>query len=166
MKHKDFYKKVKKLGKEDTFTLKIKWLEKNVNAMAEYITKNGLQYIKVLFTDKTFLYIPKDEDELYYSENYSIDTGVSDKDIGTKDIISYNSKIYYLQNKDDYQFVKRLYLWEIGDIEGEVRFSDYLSKEWDDILSLWWTSVDNKRCDLNPVLLDMKEVNVGKGNKE
>jgi hypothetical protein len=27
-------------------------------------------------------------------------------------------------------------------------------------LSLGWTSVDNKRCDLNPVVLDMKEVKI------
>jgi hypothetical protein len=78
--------------------------------MAEYFTKSGLQYIKVVFTDKSFLYVPKHEEELYYSENYSIDTGISDKDIGTKDIIKYNGVNYYLENKDDYQFVKRLYL--------------------------------------------------------
>ncbi len=158
MKHKDFYKEIKKLGKKDFFTMKIKWIEKKVMAMAEYFTKNGLQYIKVVFEDKTFLYVLKDE--VYYSENYSIDTGVDDKDIGTKDIIKYNGVNYYLENKDDYQFVKRLYLWEIWDIEGEVRFSDYIPKNSDDILSLGWTSVDNKRCDLNPVVLDMKEVKV------
>lgn len=146
------------MGKKDFFTLKIKWIEKEVKAMAEYFTKSGLQYIKVVFTDKSFLYVPKHEEELYYSENYSIETGVDDKDIGTKDIIKYKGINYYLENKDDYQFVKRFYLWEIWDIEGEVRFSDYIPKEWDDILSLWWTSVDNKRCDLNPVVLDMKEV--------
>lgn len=160
MKLKDFYKEIKKLGKKDSFTLKIKWIEKDVKAMAEYITKNGLQYIKVVFTDKSFLYVPKWEEELYYSKNYSIETGVDDKDIGTKDVIKYNSKNYYLQNKDDYQFVKRLYLWLIWEIEGEVRFSDYIPKEWDDILSLWWTTFDNQRCDLNPTVLDMGEVKI------
>lgn len=162
MKLKDFYKEIKKLGKEDTFTLKIKWIKKEVKAMAEYITKSGLQYIKIVFTDKSFLYVPKNEEELYFSENYSIDTGVDDKDIGVKEIIKYNDVNYYLENKDDYQFVKRLYVWGIQDIEGEVRFSDYIPKNGDDILSLWWTSVDNKRCDLNPVSLDMKEVNINK----
>gem|GEM_PF-4588498 len=49
--------------------------------MAEYITKNGLQYIKIVFTDKSFLYIPKNEDTLYYSENYITETNIKDKDI-------------------------------------------------------------------------------------
>ncbi|MDD3303276.1 MAG: hypothetical protein PHN31_07000, partial [Candidatus Gracilibacteria bacterium] len=155
MKIEQLYKKVKMLGKNNFFTVNIKGTEKNVKAMAEYITKNGLQYIKIVFTDKSFLYIPKNEETLYYSENYITDTNIKDKDIGVKEKINFNSKDYYLENKDDYQFVKKFYLGEIGAIEGEVRFSDYVPKEGDDILSLGWTSIDNKRCDLNPFVLDV-----------
>lgn len=160
MKIEQLYKKVKMLWKNNFFTVNIKWTEKNVKAMAEYITKNGLQYIKIVFTDKSFLYIPKNEETLYYSENYITDTNIKDKDIWVKEKINFNSKDYYLENKDDYQFVKKFYLWEIWDIEWEVRFSDYVPKEWDDILSLWWTSIDNKRCDLNPFVLDVSYVKV------
>lgn len=158
MKIKDLYKKVKKLAKKDFFTMKISSNEKIVKAMAEYITTSWLQYIKIVFEDKSFLYIPKDEEELYYSEDYVVDTNISDEDIGKKEIVKYNFRNYFLQNKDDYQFVKRFYLWDILDIEGEVRFSDYIPKWWDEILSLGWSSFDKKRCDVNPKLIDIKEV--------
>lgn len=160
MEYKKFYEKVVKLWEQGFFSLTIRGKRKEVKAMAEYITVSGLQYIKIVFSDRSFLYLPKDEEALYYSEEYIVDTGVSDEDIGVKEELEFKWKKYYLENKDDYQFVKRFYLWDIGDIEWEVKFSDYCQKDGDDILSLGWIVCSMKRADVNPRVIDLGEVGI------
>lgn len=159
MKFKDFYDwlltqtinkwRLKVFGDN----LKIIW-------MASYKTISGLEYTKIVFKNKSFLYVVPEEEELYYSAKYITETHIPYEDIGNKETIEYNGKKYKLENKDDYQYVTKLHIWDITTIEWECRFSDYMPNEWNDFLSLGWVTYTNKRADINPTLININDIEI------
>ena len=118
--------------------------------------KDGGEYIKIKFTDGSFLLAVKNNEEFYFA-NSIIEhiQEIPDEDIGKTDILKYKNKEYKLENKDDYQYVLGLIVGTPLEIEGECRFSDYFPTEGSkEFLSLGWLSETGKRADINPVYID------------
>jgi hypothetical protein len=133
-----------------------------VKAMVRLTTKNMFpdEYIKIIFYDGAFMLIMIADEEIYFSGTIigHIDE-IADADIGLKQELRYKDKIYTLGNKDDYQYVIRLYVGTPFDIEGECRFSDYFSTQGEkEFLSLGFLSSTNERADINPVYVDISEI--------
>ena len=145
-------------------TLEIGGKDKQIKAMARFRTVNYLddEYIKIIFDDHSFMLVLINDQELYYSDKYSIDIPeVTDEMIGEVKTIKYKGKVYELGNKDDYQFCQQKYVGGLLDIEGECRFSDYFPTEGPkEFLSLGWLAYNGKRADINPQIIDLKEVKV------
>lgn len=140
--------------------IEIFWKTKNIVWMASYKTVSWLKYTKIVMDDESFLYIVPADKEVYYSAEYIVDTLILDDDIWNKEIITYNWKKYKLENKDDYQYVTRLYVWDIDTIEWECVFSDYVHDEWNDFLSLWRVVASEERADINPRLISIDDVKI------
>lgn len=142
-------------------TLSIKGAKKKVRAMVKLTSKNFLdyEYIKILLEDGSFLLIIPADEEIYFADKvYGRIKEISDEMIG-RERITYKGKEYKLANKDDYQFVKELYVGTPLDIEGECKFSDYFPVSGPkEFLSLGWLSYTGKRADINPVIIDNSEV--------
>ena len=136
---------------KDTTIIKIKGKKRKIKGMANYTSVNyeGEEYIKIEFTDHSHLLVIPSEQELYFAEKPLGKTrGITDKMIGNK-VINYKGKRYKLDNKNDYQFCIQLYVGKPNeDIEGERRFSDYISEDGLEMFSLGWLSVNNKRADV------------------
>jgi hypothetical protein len=105
------------------------------------------------------LYIVPADKEIYYSTEYIVDTLILDNDIW-KETLTYNWKKYKLENKDDYQYVTCLHIWDIDSIEWECIFSDYVPNEWSDFLSLGWVVSSEERADINPSLIKVEDIKV------
>lgn len=149
------------LSKTKDVSFEIKWKKKKIKWMASYFTLNYWNegYIKLKFEDKSFLLILPDQEEIYYSDNYRVNTWISDFEIGKVKFIEYNWKKYKLWNKNDYQYVSNLYIGTIKDIEWEVEFSDYFPVDWSkEFLSLWFEKFSWERADINPILIDLNEI--------
>ena len=121
-----------------------------------------VEYIKISFDDHSFLLVMIDDKELYYADRViGHIKKIKDKEIGTKKFITYKGRKYKLDNKNDYQYVIRRYVGSYKDIEGEAYFSDYFPvagpKEF---LSLGWLSRTRKRADINPLIIDISEVDI------
>lgn len=149
-----------------TIKLSINGNVKHIKAMVRLTSKNylkdGGEYIKILFDDKSFLLAIKDDEEFYYADEIVEHIKeIPDGDIGTKEIIKYKDKDYKLGNKDDYQYVLDRLIGTPLDIEGECRFSDYFpidgTKEF---LSLAWITETGKRADINPIFIDTNKVDL------
>lgn len=130
-----------------------------LKAMAQYYSKNypDIEYIKIIFTDGAFMLIIISEEEIYYANQFlEVANGISDEMIGN-DRLVFNGKEYRLVNKDDYQFVRQLYVGSNLEIEGECRFSDYfpIEKGKKEFFSLGWLSYNGKRADLWSELVDV-----------
>ena len=142
--------------------LRIQGKEKKISGMARFEVENypGIEYIKIVFNDHSFLLIMIDDKELYYTDEViGIAQGISDEEIGEKTSLVYNGKSYALENKNDYQYVLQRYVGSYKDIEGEVRFSDYFPVEGPkEFLSLGWMSRTGERADINPTIIDISEV--------
>lgn len=142
-------------------TLSIKGTSKKVKALVKLTSKNYLEgeYIKIIFDDHSFLLIIPVDEELYFADDVvGKASGIIDEMIG-QEILIYKGKEYKIGNKDDYQFVKRLYVGTPLDIEGECKFSDYFPTSGPkEFLSLGWLSYTGERADINPVILDNKDV--------
>jgi hypothetical protein len=132
-------------------TLEINGKKKRVKGMARFKSVNygEDEYIKTSFTDGSQLIIIPSYREIYYAEKSLGKTpGISDDTIGKK-VIKFNRKTYKLDNKNDYQFCLRVYVGEPNkDIEGECRFSDYVSEDREEMFSLGWLSYNGKRADV------------------
>ncbi|MFZ2664477.1 MAG: hypothetical protein WAX66_03885 [Patescibacteria group bacterium] len=148
--------------------LKIKGIEKKVKAMVRLTAKNYLknndEYIKIIFEDESFLLAIKNDEEFYYAnEVIGHIKEIPDEFIGNEEIIKYKDKTYKLENKNDYQYVLNLLVGSPKDIEGECRFSDYLSIEGEkEFLSLGWLSETNERADINPIFINQSDVELVK----
>lgn len=138
--------------------------EKTIKAMVRLISKNYLkedgEYIKILFSDNSFLLAIKNDEEFYFAEdNVKHIEEIPDEDIGRKEIITYRGKEYELVNKNDYQYVLSLLVGSPSEIEGECRFSDYSPKDGTkESLSLGWISETGKRADINLLFIDSDKV--------
>ena len=157
-----FEKFLKEIKNKNIF-LKIYGKDKEILSMAQYRSKNlgDNEYIKVLFTDKSFLLISIKEKLLMYSDKIigHIKT-VNDQDIGEKEIITYKNKKYKLVNKKDYQQVTELLFGDFSELEEEVFFSDYEAIDGsNEILSLGWLAKNNQRADIHVKELKIKDVN-------
>lgn len=159
MQFKELYKKIlnetSKSKKVSVF-----WVTKDIVWMASYKTINWLEYTKLVMKDESFLYIVPADEEIYYSAKYIVNTKIDDEDVWSKEVIEYNWKKYKLDNKDDYQYVTRLYIWDIDTIEWECVFSDYIPEKWDDFLSLWRVVASEERADINPALITLDDVKI------
>ncbi len=168
MKFKNFNSFLRNLtSKASTKTIiLIKNKKKTVKAMIHLTSKNYLNengdYYKIFFKEDGYLLIIPGTKEVYFSDILQGKIpGITDEMIGKKKIIILNGKKYRLENKDDYQFVLRLYVGSPLDIEGECRFSDYLPIEGPhEFLSLGWLSYDKKRADLHCKVIDLKDIGV------
>ncbi len=162
---KDFNLFVQKLLENPTnqTNLLINGKTKTIKGMAHFRTINmgDSEYIKIAFQDNSFLLVLPQDKELYYSDAYIVDIpAITDEMIG-QEKITYKGKEYELVNKDDYQFVKRLYVGSIEDIEGEVRFSDYFPANGDkEFLSLGWIMKTGNRADVNPKFISPENVDL------
>lgn len=143
-------------------TFRIKGKEKKISGMARFEVENypGLEYIKIVFNDHSFLLIMIDDQELYFAnEVLGIAQGIPNEFIGEKSSLEYKGKVYALKNKNDYQYVLQRYVGSYQDIEGEARFSDYFPVEGEkEFLSLGWMSRTGERADINPTIIDISEV--------
>lgn len=144
----------------------VEGVKRKVKAMIRLTSKNYLEaeYIKIIFIDESFLLIMPADREIYFSESLlGKAEEITDEMIGRDKRITYRGKVYELGNKDDYQFVKVLYVGGPLDIEGECRFSDYFPvsgpKEY---LSLGWLVRTGERADINCKVVDNKDVDLVK----
>jgi len=146
--------------------LLVKGNKKTVKAMIRLISKNYLQengdYIKVYFKEDGYLMIIPGAQEIYFSDVLQGKIpGITDDMIGKRKVITLNGKKYRLANKDDYQFVKQLYVGSPLEIEGECFFSDYYPVEGPKaFLSLGWLSYNRKRADLKCQIIDLKDIKI------
>lgn len=144
--------------------LTIKGNQKEIKAMTRLTSKNylddGGEYIKIIFTDGSFLLAIKNDEEFYFADSIIEHIQeIPDEDIGKADTLKYKNKEYKLENKDDYQYVLELIVGTPLEIEGECRFSDYFPIEGTkEFLSLGWLSETGKRADINPIYIDTSEV--------
>ena len=158
------FKKLLKEIKSKKIFLKIYGKDKEILSMAQYRSKNlgDNEYIKVLFTDKSFLLILIKEKQLMYSDKVigHIKT-IKDQDIGEKEIITYKNKKYKLINKNDHQQVKKLLFGDFSELEEEVFFSDYEAVNGsNEILSLGWLAKNNQRADMHVKELKIEDINL------
>src|SRR3989344_4374332 len=86
---------------EKTSKISIKGVEKTVKAMVRLTSENYLkdngEYIKIIFTDGSFLLALKNEEEFYYA-NELVDhiKEIPDENIGVKEKITYKGREYVL----------------------------------------------------------------------
>ncbi len=168
MKFKNFDSFLKNLTSKTSTrtTFSIGSNKKTVKAMIHLTSKNYLNengdYIKIYFKEDGYLLLIPGTKEVYYSNILQGKIpGITDAVIGRKKIIVLNGKKYRLENRDDYQFVLRLYVGSPLDIEGECRFSDYLPVEGPhEFLSLGWLSYTGERADLHCEIIDLKDIEV------
>jgi hypothetical protein len=141
-------------------SISIKGQNKKVVGMARFSSVNHLEsdYVKVAFSDKSGIFFPLDDEVVYYFTNKpgQINNVSEEAVFGVADI-SYNGKSFSPVNENDYQFVKELYVGDISNIEGEVRFSDYESNN-GEVLSIAFNFFEGKRDDVYAVPLDSSEI--------
>lgn len=144
-------------------TVTVNGKRKKLKALALYTSVNfeGDTYYKAAFQDHSYLAIIPSEKGIYYMDKpLGVARGISDKTIGNKKI-TYKGKIYELVNKDDYQFCLKVYLGKPHtDIEGECKFSDYVSADETEMFSLGWLSYDGKRADSLMKKIDLENVQI------
>lgn len=137
---------------------------RKIKGMARFEVENypGVEYLKIVFDDHSFLLVMIDDKELYYADEVvGRVTEVADEEIGVKEELQYKGKTYRLENKNDYQYVLQRYVGSYNDVEGEAAFSDYFPAEGEkEFLSLGWLSRTGKRADINPIIIDISEVEV------
>lgn len=146
----DFLKKLLENPSEKT-TLLIKGKSKSIKGMARYSSVNSdFEYIKISFDDGSLLIIMPGEKDLAFSDGIlGMAEGITDEMVG-KERVEYKGKKYKLVDGDDYQFCLRLYVGKPNkDIEGEVKFSDYVCEDDEnEMLSLGWTVYTGERADV------------------
>lgn len=157
---------VKLLDKPSTETvIKVRGKEKKIKGMAKFTSKNmnGEHYFKLSFVDGSNMVVSPSSQEIYVGDGGPEKAqGIGDELIGRVEALSYEGRKYQLDNKDDYQYCLELLVGRPGiDIEGECRFSDYVTKDEPvSILSLGWLSDTNKRADVLVTKIDISEVEV------
>lgn len=159
----NFLERLLKNPSSDTVVI-VRGARKKAKAMIRLTSKNYLdaEYIKIIFDDGSFLLILPAEQEIYFAGRLlGAAEGITDEMIGRDQRITYKGKVYELGNKDDYQFVKQLYVGSPLDIEGECRFSDYFPVEGPkEFLSLGWLARTGERADINCQIIDNGEVDL------
>lgn len=157
-----FLKQLLKNPSKNTI-IKIRGERKRIKGMAKFTSVNykGEEYIKIMFTDHSHLLVIPSEQKLYFTEKPLVRAvGVSDEMIGRKNL-KYKGKKYNLDNKNDYQFCLQLYVGKPNeDIEGECKFSDYISEDSSELLSLGWLSANNKRADVLVKKINLFDVSI------
>ncbi|PIZ44459.1 hypothetical protein CO180_01885 [candidate division WWE3 bacterium CG_4_9_14_3_um_filter_41_6] len=150
-------------GKTDG--LSINGDKKTVAAAAQYRSTNTPNdpFIKVLFTDSSGLILLLHDEQIYYSQKkIGHLRHISNSAIGSAGYVEYEDRKFLLANKGDYQFVENVLIGSPNDIEGECRFSDYISRDNKHILSLAVNSYTGKRDDVYATLIDESAVVVKK----
>lgn len=154
----------RELTKSPTSGMRV-WIggtERKLKGMAVFTTKNySGEYYKLFFEDESFLMLVPGDEEIYFSPRIVEHIAeIDDKVIGTEKLF-YVGKQFVLKDPDNYQFVKARMVGGPGDVEGEVRFSDYVpidgSKE---ILSPGFLSFTGKRADIYCVLISPEKISV------
>jgi hypothetical protein len=128
----------------DKTSLLVKGKSKSIKGMAKYSSVNsGSDYIKISFDDDSLLIIIPNEEELSFS-------------------VVYKGKKYELVVGDDYQFCLRLFVGKPNkDIEGEVKFSDYVCEDdEDEMLSLGWIVYSGERADVLARSIGIEDVEI------
>lgn len=158
----EFLKKLLDNPGTDT-TLEIRGRKKIIKGMARFKSINyDFDYLKICFNDHSHLIIVPDEKDVSYSEGIIGEAeGVTDEMIGSKEI-NYLGKKYVLVNGNDYQFCVRLYVGKSNeDIEGEVKFSDYVAEDDEgEMLSLGWIVYTGERADVLSKSIDIREIEI------
>jgi hypothetical protein len=118
-------------------------------------------YYKLVMKDNSYLLIVPSEEIIYFSEKYLQKFDIHDDLIGQESLI-YNDEEYICENKDDYQYVERLIFGNFRDLEGEVKFSDYILKDHPDkrILSLGWFMKNGERADLMAERIEIDNIQI------
>jgi hypothetical protein len=152
------------LVKNNSQTLKVKNSIKQIKGMSRFTSINayGDEYVKISFTDHTSMVLIIPSKEIFYStQPIGKIINFHDKDIGVKETIQYKNVKFKLVNKNDYQFCLGHYVGEVGkDIEGECRFSDYLSEDNNHMLSLGWLSQSGKRADVYANKISLNKISI------
>lgn len=118
-------------------------------------------YIKVTFDDDSGLILLINDGLIFYSPiHLGFLNSVADNQVGLAKSIEYNNEMFTLVNKNDYQFVTQLIKGDLLYIEGECRFSDYMTRDESKMLSLGWNSYTKKRDDAYAELLNEAEIEI------
>jgi hypothetical protein len=144
-------------------SLHVRGEEKTVKGAAQFRSINMPDdpYIKVTFTDDSGLILIINDKLVYYSPFHLVLLeSITDQQIGTIEKVKYNNDIFNLCNKNDYQFVTKLISGELLDIEGECRFSDYMTQDESKMLSLGWNSYTKERDDAYAELITKEELEI------
>jgi len=164
MEFKEFVKEI--IGKSGDLIVVIKGKEKRIKGMARFTSENLYpdEYIKIVFDDHSHMVVSLPDEVLFYADRVvGLVEEVKDDEIGVSGELMYGNKSFELDNSDDYQFCLQVYKGKAGtDIEGEVKFSDYLFEETGktEMLSLGWTVCDGKRADVWVEKIGIDEVEV------
>lgn len=155
---------VDKLVENPNHKLKIRGQVKEIVGFAEFRTVNLGEdgYYKLTFDDHSFLLItPGDGVVMYTDEAPAPYSEIAGEDIGAKKELIFREREYVLDNPHDYQYVVRLIKGGPEEIEGEVKFSDYVPKDGSaELLSLGWIVRTGSRADVNPREIDVSEIEV------
>lgn len=118
-------------------------------------------YYKVFFTDHSVLIIIPKLEQLQFSETGDLGaiSGISDNDIGNKEVVEYNGKKYKLENPHDYQYALELIFGNFEDVEGECKFSDYVGiDDPNNSLSLALLSFNGQRADVQAHNINVSDI--------
>ncbi len=150
------------LNKPSSIKIKIHNKNTTIKGMSRYTSKNSYsdEYIKIALSDKSQLIVILPAKELFYApkpiKRIKI---ITDKEIGKKTIVEFNNFKFRLVNRNDYQYCLEHYVGRAGkNIEGECRFSDYVSSDGNQMLSLGWLSDTGKRADVYAVRLNLTDI--------
>lgn len=143
--------------------IKINGSSSKIAGMARFTSVNyaGVEYIKITFKDHSHLLVIPSEKELYWTNKpLGKAHGITNKLIGKTKVV-FKGKTFYLDNKNDYQFCLQLYVGKPHeDIEGECSFSDYVSEDSNEMLSLGFLSYNGKRADVLVKKIGPEEVEI------
>lgn len=151
------------LIKNPTKAISIKSKNRKIVGFAEFKTVNlgDDNYYKISFEDHSYLLIVPDESLLFFADKgSSFFNEIADDEIGNKKEITFKNKKYILENAHDYQYVVRLIVGDWKTIEGEVKFSDYISEDGSESLSLGWLVRTGERADVVSKELKINEVEI------
>lgn len=147
--------------------VKISGVERKLKGIVKLTSLNYRKelgyYYKVFFDDHSSLIIIPTLEQIQFSKdgNMGAIKGISDSDIGNKEIIEYNNQKYKLENKNDYQYTLNLLCGNFEDVEGECKFSDYVNvNDPDDNLSLGWLMSTGKRADVHIHTINLTDITI------
>ena len=134
--------------------LKINNADYSVLSVAEYITKtNDSPYYKINLSNEKILVISLIDNFAYIGEIRKIDCQYT-----PVPILEYGNENFTLIG-NDYQILKKIILGNIGNVEGDIDFIDFINKDETRIISLA-RAKGGERKDVYACIVDVGEIEV------